>query len=52
MASNDFDRPVIERPAEATKPPYTVTSRGPLASPLGMVLAIVFIVLLLIAVLN
>jgi hypothetical protein len=52
MASSDYDRPVPSRPVDSTAPPYATTSRGPLRSPLGMALAIVFVVLLLMALLG
>jgi hypothetical protein len=52
MASSDYDRPMSERPADAPSPPSVITSRNALASPLGITLAIVFIVLLLMALLG
>lgn len=49
MPSNDYDRPMIEHPADAVVPPSTQTSHNALASPLGITLAIVFVVLLMMA---
>ncbi len=52
MASSDYDRPVSDRPIDAPPPPSVETSRNALSSPLGMTLAIVFVVLLLMALLG
>lgn len=52
MASSDYDRPMTDRPADATAPPSMITSRNALATPLGITLAIIFVVLLLMAFLG
>ncbi len=52
MASNDYDRPIPDRPLDPDMPPQTVNSRGTWTGPLGMVLAILFVVLLLMAALG
>ena len=52
MASSDYDRPVTNRPIDGNAPPPVETSRSALSSPLGMTLAIVFVVLLLMALLG
>jgi hypothetical protein len=52
MASNDYDRPIPDRPLDPDVPPHTVNSRGTWTGPLGMVLAILFVILLLMAALG
>lgn len=52
MASNDYDRPVPNRPLEPDAPAHTVNTRGTWTGPLGMVLAILFVILLLMAVMG
>lgn len=52
MASNDYDRPMAERPLDSPPSPHVEESRGPWASPLGMVLAIIFVGLALSALMG
>jgi hypothetical protein len=52
MAQSDYDRPASERPVDSTAPPYSDRHRGTWTGPLGIVLAIIFIVLLLMALLG
>ncbi len=52
MPSSDYDRPVPRRPEDATEPPSMSTSRGVVSSPLGITLAIIFVVMVTIAVLG
>ena len=49
MASNDYDRPVPNRPLDPDSPARTINTRGTWTGPLGMVLAILFVILLLMA---
>jgi len=50
MASSDYDRPMSDKPADATAPPHAEMHRATWTGPLGIVLAIIFVVLLLMAV--
>jgi len=52
MASSDYDRPLAEHPADSTAPPYNEKTRTAWTGPLGMVLAIIFVLLLLSALLG
>jgi hypothetical protein len=52
MASSDYDRPMSEQPVDSTAPPHVGTNRTTWTGPLGIVLAIIFIVLLLMALLG
>lgn len=52
MASSDYDRPLSDRPADSTAPPYTEKTRATWTGPVGMVLAIIFVVLLMLALLG
>jgi hypothetical protein len=52
MASNDYDRPVPNRPLEPDAPTHSINTRGTWTGPLGMVLAILFVILMLMAVLG
>ncbi len=52
MASNDYDRPMAERPLDMPPSPHAENEHAPWSSPLGMALAIVFIVLTLSAILG
>ncbi len=49
MASNDYDRPMVDRPLNPDMPPHTVNSNGTWTGPVGMVLAILFVILMLMA---
>ncbi len=49
MASSDYDRPMTEQPADATSPPSMNTAHNAIANPVGIVLAILFVVLLMMA---
>jgi len=49
MASSDYDRP---RPVDSTAPPHGPQMRGTWAGPVGIVLAIIFVVLLMMALLG
>ena len=49
MASSDYDRPVADRPLDPDNPPHTVNSNGTWTGPVGMVLAILFVILALMA---
>ena len=52
MASSDYDRPVPNRPLEPDSPAHTIDTRGTWTGPLGMVLAILFVILMLMALLG
>ncbi len=57
MASSDYDRPLSEQPADSTAPPHfdkarAAWYRASWSSPLGITLAIIFVVLLLMALLG
>lgn len=47
MASNDYDRPAVDRPFNPDAPPHTINTAGTWTGPVGMVLAIVFVILML-----
>ncbi len=47
MASNDYDRPMVDRPLDPDMPPRTVNSSGTWTGPVGMVLAILFVILMM-----
>jgi hypothetical protein len=49
MASSDYDRPLPNRPLDPDTPPHTINSRGTWTGPVGMVLAILFVILVLVA---
>ena len=49
MASNDYDRPMPTNPLDPDMPPHTINSRGTWTGPVGMVLAILFVILLMLA---
>jgi len=50
MASSDYDRPPVEGPVDSTAPP--AIGRTSWSGPVGIVLAILFIALLLMALLG
>jgi hypothetical protein len=52
MASNDYDRPVPNSPLEPDSPARTINTRGTWTGPLGMALAILFVILMLMAFLG
>jgi hypothetical protein len=53
MASSDYDRPMTEHPKDSGPPPPIAERAGTTwTGPVGMVLAIIFVVFLLMAVLG
>ena len=52
MASSDYDRPMAEQPVDSTAPPHGSNSRATWTGPVGIVLAIIFVVLLLMELLG
>lgn len=52
MASSDYDRPMAERPVDPTAPPHRDKNGATWSGPLGITLAIIFVVLLLMALLG
>lgn len=52
MASSDYDRPLSDRPVDSTAPPHAEKNRTTWTGPLGIVLAIIFVVLLLMALIG
>ncbi|MEO8651531.1 MAG: hypothetical protein ABI391_04450 [Hyphomicrobiaceae bacterium] len=49
MSSNDYDRPIPNHALDPDMPPHTINSRGTWTGPVGMVLAILFVILALMA---
>lgn len=49
MASSDYDRPMVDRPLHPDTPPHTINSSGSWTGPVGMALAILFVILALMA---
>jgi hypothetical protein len=54
MASSDYDRPLAEHPDEVNRPRPRVAepARTTWTGPVGMVLAIIFVILLMMALLG
>lgn len=47
MPSSDYDRPVTEQPVDSTQPPNPSQLRTTWTGPVGIVLAMIFVVLML-----